>query len=109
LSFFKRVRGMGATVALDDFGAGLSSFAYLRRLEVDFLKIDALFVKNLHSDARDYAVVRSIMEVARVHGIKTIAEYVHKPVIADILKEMGVDYAQGFALHEPEPFEIASE
>jgi diguanylate cyclase (GGDEF)-like protein/PAS domain S-box-containing protein len=109
LAFFRRVRGMGASVALDDFGAGLSSFAYLRRLEVDFLKIDALFVKNLHSDARDYAVVRSIMEVARVHGIKTIAEYVHKPVIADILKEMGVDYAQGYAMHEPEPFEMPSE
>ena len=105
LAFFNRVRGMGSTVALDDFGAGLSSFAYLRRLEVDFLKIDALFVKNLHSDARDYAVVRSIMEVARVHGIKTIAEYVHKPVIAEILREMGVDYAQGYAMHEPEPFE----
>ncbi len=104
LAFFARVRGMGATVALDDFGAGLSSFAYLRRLEVDFLKIDALFVKNLHADARDYAVVRSIMEVARVHNIRTIAEYVHKPVIADILREMGVDYAQGYALHEPEPF-----
>ena len=103
LAFIQRVRAMGATVALDDFGAGLSSFAYLRRLEVDYLKIDALFVKNLHTDARDYAVVRSIMEVARVHGIKTIAEYVHKPVIADILKEMGVDYAQGYALHKPEP------
>jgi diguanylate cyclase (GGDEF)-like protein/PAS domain S-box-containing protein len=103
LAFIQRVRAMGATVALDDFGAGLSSFAYLRRLEVDYLKIDALFVKNLHTDARDYAVVRSIMEVARVHGIKTIAEYVHKPVIAEILKEMGVDYAQGFALHKPEP------
>jgi diguanylate cyclase (GGDEF)-like protein/PAS domain S-box-containing protein len=109
LAFFQRVRGMGASVALDDFGAGLSSFAYLRRLEVDYLKIDALFVKNLHSDARDYAVVRSIMEVARVHGIKTIAEYVHKPVIADILKEMGVDYAQGYAMHEPEAFEMPSE
>ncbi len=103
LAFIQRVRAMGATVALDDFGAGLSSFAYLRRLEVDFLKIDALFVKNLHNDARDYAVVRSIMEVARVHGIRTIAEYVHKPVIADILQEMGVDYGQGFALHKPEP------
>jgi diguanylate cyclase (GGDEF)-like protein/PAS domain S-box-containing protein len=103
LAFISRVRSMGSTVALDDFGAGLSSFAYLRRLEVDYLKIDALFVKNLHTDARDYAVVRSIMEVARVHGIKTIAEYVHKPVIAEILKEMGVDYAQGYALHIPEP------
>ncbi len=103
LAFITRVRGMGVTVALDDFGAGLSSFAYLRRLEVDYLKIDALFIKNLHSDARDYAVVRSIMEVARVHGIRTIAEYVHKPVIADILREMGIDYAQGYALHMPEP------
>jgi EAL domain-containing protein (putative c-di-GMP-specific phosphodiesterase class I) len=103
LTFISRVRSMGATVALDDFGAGLSSFAYLRRLDVDYLKIDALFVKNLHTDARDYAVVRSIMEVARVHGIKTIAEFVHKPVIADVLKEMGVDFAQGYALHMPEP------
>ncbi len=109
LAFISRVRAMGATVALDDFGAGLSSFAYLRRLEVDYLKIDALFVKNLHTDARDYAVVRSIMEVARVHGIKTIAEYVHKPVIADILREMGVDFAQGFALHMPEPLEAFAE
>lgn len=103
LAFIARVRGMGATVALDDFGSGLSSFAYLRQLQVDYLKIDALFVRNLHQDARDYAVVRSIMEVARVHGMKTIAEYVHKPVIADLLREMGVDYAQGYALHEPEP------
>lgn len=102
--FITRVRNMGATVALDDFGAGLSSFAYLRQLEVDFLKIDALFVKNLDTDVRDKAVVRSIMEVARVHGIKTIAEYVHKPIIAEILREMGVDYAQGYALHMPEPF-----
>lgn len=103
LAFIARVRGMGATVALDDFGSGLSSFAYLRQLQVDYLKIDALFVRNLHQDARDYAVVRSIMEVARVHGMKTIAEFVHKPVIAELLQEMGVDYAQGYALHQPEP------
>jgi EAL domain-containing protein (putative c-di-GMP-specific phosphodiesterase class I) len=69
-AFIHRIHAMGATVALDDFGAGLSSFAYLRRLEVDYLKIDALFVRNLHSDMRDYAVVRSIMEVARVHGMQ---------------------------------------
>ena len=103
LAFIDRVRGMGASVALDDFGAGLSSFAYLRQFQVNYLKIDALFVRNLHQDARDYAVVRSIMEVARVHGMKTIAEFVHKPVIAELLTEMGVDYAQGYALHQPEP------
>jgi diguanylate cyclase (GGDEF)-like protein/PAS domain S-box-containing protein len=103
LDFIRKARAMGATVALDDFGAGLSSFAYLRRLEVDFLKIDALFVRNLDTDPRDRAVVKSIMEVARVHGMRTIAEFVHKPEIADILRDMGVDYAQGFALHRPEP------
>ncbi len=101
-AFIRRVRDMGATVALDDFGAGLSSFAYLRRLEVDFLKIDALFVRNLHQDARDRAVVKSIMEVARVHGMHTIAEFVHTAEIAAILRDMGVDYAQGYALHPPE-------
>jgi diguanylate cyclase (GGDEF)-like protein/PAS domain S-box-containing protein len=102
LAFIARMHAMGATVALDDFGSGLASFAYLRQLEVDFLKIDALFVLNIHQDARDYAVVRSIMEVVRVHGIRTIAEYVHKPLIAELLQEMGVDYGQGYALHAPE-------
>jgi EAL domain-containing protein (putative c-di-GMP-specific phosphodiesterase class I) len=73
-------------------------------MEVDYLKIDGLFVKHMHSDARDFAMVRSIMEVARIHNMRTIAEFVHKPVIVDLLREMGVDYAQGYALHEPEPF-----
>jgi EAL domain-containing protein (putative c-di-GMP-specific phosphodiesterase class I) len=100
--FIDEIHVMGATVALDDFGSGLSSFAYLRRLNVDFLKIDALFVRNLDSDARDRAVVRSIMEVAHVHGMLTIAEFVHKPEIADLLTEMGIDYGQGYALHRPE-------
>jgi EAL domain-containing protein (putative c-di-GMP-specific phosphodiesterase class I) len=102
-NFIDRMHSLGATVALDDFGAGLSSFAYLRRLSADFLKIDALFVRKLDSDLRDRAVVRSIMEVARVHGMRTIAEFVHTPEILAILREMGIDYAQGFALHKPEP------
>lgn len=93
-AFIRRVRDMGATVALDDFGAGLSPFAYLRRLEVDFLKIDALFVRNLHQDARDRAVVKSIMEVARVHGMRTIAEFVHTSKIVAILRDMGVAFAR---------------
>jgi diguanylate cyclase (GGDEF)-like protein/PAS domain S-box-containing protein len=102
-NFIDRMHALGATVALDDFGAGLSSFAYLRRLSVDYLKIDALFVRNLDSDNRDRAVVHSIMEVARVHGMRTIAEFVHKPEIIAILEDMGVDYGQGYALHRPEP------
>ena len=101
--FIHAMHALGVKVALDDFGAGLSSFAYLRKLDVDFLKIDALFVRNLDVDERDLAVVRSIMEVARVHGMQTIAEYVHTREIAEILTHIGVDYGQGFALHMPEP------
>ncbi|MEJ2464617.1 MAG: EAL domain-containing protein [Candidatus Thiodiazotropha sp.] len=102
-AFIRAMHDLGVRVALDDFGAGLSSFAYLRKLDADFLKIDALFVRNLDTDERDLAVVKSIMEVARVHGMQTIAEFVHKREIADILTRIGVDYGQGFALHEPEP------
>lgn len=102
-SFISAMHELGAKVALDDFGAGLSSFAYLRKLDADYLKIDALFVRNLDTDERDLAVVRSIMEVARVHGMLTIAEFVHNQAIADTLTRIGVDYGQGFALHEPEP------
>jgi diguanylate cyclase (GGDEF)-like protein/PAS domain S-box-containing protein len=102
-AFIQSMHDLGVKVALDDFGAGLSSFAYLRELDADYLKIDALFVRNLDRDKRDLAVVRSIMEVARVHGMQTIAEFVHKPEITETLIQTGIDYGQGFALHQPEP------
>lgn len=102
--FIQTMHELGVKVALDDFGTGLSSFAYLRKLEVDYLKIDALFVRDLDKDERNLAVVRSIMEVAKVHGMQTVAEFVHNKAIAKLLEEVGVDYAQGFALHKPEPF-----
>jgi len=102
--FIQTMHDFGVKVALDDFGTGLSSFAYLRKLEVDYLKIDALFVRDLDKDERNLAVVRSIMEVAKVHGMQTVAEFVHNKAIAKLLEEVGVDYAQGFALHKPEPF-----
>lgn len=101
--FIQSMHELGVKVALDDFGTGLSSFAYLRKLEVDYLKIDAMFVRNLDEDERDVAVVKSIMEVAKVHGMLTIAEFVHNQQIAAIVKDIGIDYGQGFALHKPEP------
>jgi diguanylate cyclase (GGDEF)-like protein/PAS domain S-box-containing protein len=101
--FISAMHNLGSKVALDDFGTGLSSFAYLRKLNVDYLKIDAMFVRDL-VDERNLAVVRSIKEVANVHGMLTVAEFVHNKVIVELLEEVGVDYAQGFALHEPEPF-----
>lgn len=99
--FINTMRKLGCEVALDDFGSGLSSFAYLKSLPVDYLKIDGIFVKNLADDAIDYAMVKSINEVGHAMGKKTIAEYVENKVILEKLKEIGVDYAQGFGIHKP--------
>jgi len=90
-------------VALDDFVAGRSSFACRQRLDVGFLAIDARFVRHRHPDERDLALVRSIMEVARVHGIKPLAEVVHNDQSVERVKQIGVDDGQGYALHEPAP------
>lgn len=95
---------MGSTIALDDFGSGLSSFGYLKRFNVDYLKIDGQFIRNLAHDPIDRATVEAIIGLAKAHGLRTVAEFVAEPEIVDIVRELGVDYAQGFALHEPSPF-----
>ncbi|MFZ2268861.1 MAG: EAL domain-containing protein [Azonexus sp.] len=95
---------MGSTIALDDFGSGLSSFGYLKRFNVDYLKIDGQFIRNLAHDPIDRATVVAIIGLAKAHGLRTVAEFVAEPEIVDIVRELGVDYAQGFALHEPSPF-----
>jgi EAL domain-containing protein (putative c-di-GMP-specific phosphodiesterase class I) len=94
---------LGATLALDDFGSGLSSFGYLKRFKVDFLKIDGMFVKNIDQDPSDRAVVEAIVQLARVHGLTTIAEYVCNEAVDQVVREIGIDYAQGFVRHKPEP------
>ncbi len=86
---------------MDDFGSGLSSFAYLKKLPVDFLKIDGIFVKDIVDDSIDRELVRSINQIGHVMGKKTIAEFVENEAILGILQEMGVDYAQGFAFGKP--------
>ncbi len=101
--FIKELRAAGFHFALDDFGSGLSSFAYLKNLPVDFLKIDGIFVKDIHKDPIDFAFVRSIHEVATAMGMQTIAEFVENTEIVDCLKQIGVDYAQGFHIHRPNP------
>jgi len=105
--FFNTMRVNGCRFALDDFGSGLSSFAYLKTLPVDFLKIDGQFVRNAHRDAVDRATVRCIQEVARVVGKRTIAECVESPEALALMREMGVDFAQGYAIHRPEPLDAA--
>ena len=102
-TLIKSLKADGCRFALDDFGSGLSSFMYLKSLPVDYLKIDGNFVKGMVEDPVAYAMVQSINTVGHVMGIKTIAEYVENDAILARLHEMGVDYAQGWAIGMPRP------
>jgi EAL domain-containing protein (putative c-di-GMP-specific phosphodiesterase class I) len=101
IEFINRLRGLGCRFALDDFGSGLSSFGYLKRLPLDFLKIDGLFVRDMLNDPVDLAMVRTINDVARVLKLQTIAEWVEYEATLDTLKSIGIDYAQGFHISRP--------
>ena len=103
-SFISSLKELGCHFALDDFGSGLSSFAYLKGLPVDYLKIDGMFVKDMVDDPIDHAMVKSINEIGHVMGMKTIAEFVENDAIKSKLAEIGVDYAQGYGIQKPQPF-----
>ncbi len=103
--FINGLRNMGCKFALDDFGSGLSSFAYLKRLPIDFLKIDGSFIRNICIDKTDYAMVKSIQEIGNAIGVKTIAEFVESNEIIKSLKELGVDYIQGYGIAMPAPLD----
>ncbi len=105
IKFISTLIGQGCRFALDDFGSGLSSFAYLKNLPVDYLKIDGMFVKDIVDDPIDHAMVKSINEIGHVMGMKTIAEFVENDVIKGMLKEIGVNYVQGYGIGKPQPFE----
>ncbi|MCL4287079.1 MAG: EAL domain-containing protein, partial [Thermoleophilia bacterium] len=90
-------------VALDDFGTGYGCFTYLKHLPVTTLKIDAGFIRNLGEDETDARVVRSIIAVAANFGIKTVAEGVESPRALELLRELGVDYVQGYLIGPPGP------
>lgn len=95
------LRTLGCCFSLDDFGSGVSSFAYLKALTVDLLKIDGLFIANVVHDRIDYEMVRSITEIGHVMGKKVVAESVESAAVLARLKQIGVDYAQGFAVGAP--------
>jgi diguanylate cyclase (GGDEF)-like protein len=96
------LKAMGCRFALDDFGIGMSSFAYLKYLPVDYLKIDGVFVRDMANDPMDFAIVEAINRIGHILGLKTVAEYVEDAVTLDRLKWLGVDYAQGYFVAEPE-------
>ncbi len=103
--FIKVLQGLGCRFALDDFGSGMSSFGYLKNLPVDFLKIDGSFVRGVAVDEIDYAMVKSINEIGHVMKKQTIAEFVEDDEIIARLREIGVDFAQGYGIARPMPID----
>ncbi|GHB15876.1 ammonium transporter [Salinicola rhizosphaerae] len=101
----RRLQRFGCRFALDDFGAGLSSFAYLRQLPVDYLKIDGAFIRDIDSDPINRAMVEAINAVGHTMGLKTIAEFVETDAVLRELAAMGIDFAQGYLLDRPQPLE----
>lgn len=103
VSFIEMLKRYGCKFALDDFGTGVSSFEYLKKLPVDYLKIDGTFVKQMDQNKVDQAMVQAINEVAIVMGMKTIAEFVENEEIFKLLENIGVNYGQGYWISKPEP------
>lgn len=100
--FIHALKDLGCRFALDDFGTGLSSFGYLKHFPVDFLKIDGSFVRDIHHDTVDLAMVRSINEIGHLTQKKTIAEFAENDEIIALLRDLGVDYAQGYGVARPQ-------
>lgn len=101
--FMNRMKNYGCTFAIDDFGSGYSSFSHLLGLHVDYLKIDGSLIRNIHIDDNAYLVVKMIVEFSNITGMKTIAEHVHSQEVYNMVKEMGINYSQGFYFRKPEP------
>lgn len=98
-----RLKALGCSFALDDFGSGLSSYAYLKDMGVDYVKIDGAFVKDMLTNPVSEAMVQSIRQISRLMGIRSIAEFVETTAIRDRLSEIGVDFAQGYGVGKPVP------
>ena len=90
-------------MALDDFGSGYSNFEHLMRLNVDFIKIDGSMIKGLDTDANSRLIVQIIAEFAKKLGVRTVAEFVHSGPVFEVVKELGIDYSQGYHFGKPEP------
>jgi diguanylate cyclase (GGDEF)-like protein/PAS domain S-box-containing protein len=101
-----KLKQLGCRFALDDFGSGMSSFAYLKNLPVDYLKIDGEFIKDIVDDPTDLALTKAINQVGHAMGIQTIAEFVENDTILEKIAALGVDYAQGYGIGKPQPLQF---
>lgn len=101
--FMRELRQLGCEFSLDDFGSGLSSFAYLKELPVDYLKIDGRFVRNLNTDEIDHTMVGAISQIGAAIGVRTVAERVEDAATVVHLRRLGIDYAQGYLFSRPVP------
>lgn len=99
--FINQVKRHGAKIAIDDFGDGYSNFSYLIKMDVDFIKIDGSLISNIDVDVNSLLVVETIVDFAKKLNIKTIAEYVHSSTVSDKVKELGIDYSQGYYIDKP--------
>jgi diguanylate cyclase (GGDEF)-like protein/PAS domain S-box-containing protein len=105
-NFIAFLKQIGFRFALDDFGSGMSSFAYLRELNIDFLKIDGTFVRQIDQNRIDYAMVSSINQIGQLMGIQTIAEFVENDDILELIKGLQIDFAQGYGIDKPKPLAL---
>lgn len=103
--YMRRLRQAGCMLALDDFGAGHASYSYLKSMPIDFLKIDGQFIRNIGTNVFDFSVVKSIHEMSRALGKRTVAEFVESEVALDKLRKIGVDYGQGYVIEKPIPID----
>lgn len=103
VEFITHIKQMGCNFSLDDFGSGLSSFSYLKNMPVDNIKIDGVFIREIHTDSINRVFVESIHNISKTMGIKTTAEYVENEEILNCIKKIGIDYAQGYHISKPMP------
>jgi len=103
VNLITQLKELGCLIALDDFGSGMSSLNYLKNLPIDYLKIDGSFVTNIANDKIDYATVECFSHISQIMDIKTIAEFVENQTILQNLKQIGIDYAQGYGIEKPKP------
>ena len=102
-NFFKRLREKGFKIAIDDFGTAYSNFSRLFELQVDYIKIDGSFIKNIHQDVNSFKITKTITDLSNSIGAEIVAEYVHNDEVQKIVEDLGIQFSQGFLFSEPSP------